>query len=93
MKANGFIYIILGILIAVAIYSLVQLNKISKIKNTNTNTNSTKRILQADITEVEPEQQSEPVLRENVTAKELADAVREKLNEQKVESLNITFTK
>lgn len=95
MKANGLIYFILGVLVIVTIYSLYQLNKISKSRNTNTNSNSTRRILEADIKDITPEptqQQSEPILRQNVTGQELVEALRKKLNEQQVKSLNVTFT-
>jgi len=85
-KTNIFFSVIIVGLVLYTIYSLIQLNKVKG----GTTTKTTFKVggqLQEDTT-----QETELKLKENITASELASAIREKLNKQNVKEVNIKFT-
>ena len=93
-KTAIIVWVIIVGLVLYTIYSLLQLNKTKG--GTTTATKSTFKLggqLQEDTTTQDnTPKDTELKLRENITASELASAIREKLNKQNVKEVNIKFT-
>lgn len=89
MKTNAIVFLVLGALIVLAIISIMKSNKIEKAVMSGT---SNKRVIESEPI-VTPQQNAESTTtqRKDVSAQELANAVREKINKQQVKELNITF--
>ena len=89
---DTFLFFILGLIIVGMVYSILQLNQISKTLGTKTNgsrvLNFNRQVPNGTITETA----TEPVRLKEVTAETLVNALQEKLNGEQIKELNVTFT-